>query len=51
MRYDSYRFSVIKNESKFVFNANKIAVSRYIIFEKIELIELKIAFLNIFELK
>jgi len=32
MRYDSYRFFVIKNES-----ANKIAVSRHIIFEKIEL--------------
>jgi len=31
MRYDSYRFFVIKNES-----ANKIAISRHIIFEKIE---------------
>jgi len=30
--YDSYRFFVIKNES-----ANKIAVSRHIIFKKIEL--------------
>jgi len=32
MRCDSYRFFVIKNES-----ANKIAVSRHIIFEKIKL--------------
>jgi len=32
MKYNSYRFFVIKSES-----ANKIAISRHIIFEKIEL--------------
>jgi len=41
MRYDSYRFFVIKNES-----ANKIAVSHYIIFEKIELKVTKMSLLS-----